>query len=94
MFLMCQPLKQKGKQFGQQNRVYLGIAEELQFRICKLWQTIGKSGEQRRGKGAVGRGCSEGKFIGGEQSLGLWQFLIGWIVAGQGENLPSFCWGV
>lgn len=30
-------------------RVYLGVAEGLQFETCKLWQTIGKSGEERRG---------------------------------------------
>ena len=28
--------------------VDLGIAEEFQFRICKLWQTIDKTGEQKR----------------------------------------------
>ena len=27
---------------------FSGIAEELQFRTCKLWQTIGKSEEQRQ----------------------------------------------
>lgn len=43
------------------------MAEEWQFKVCRLWQTIGKSGYQRRGtllyreKDDVGKGCFEGK---------------------------------
>lgn len=49
---------------------YLGLAVELQFGTCKLWQTISKSGEQRRGirlyrgKGETGRGCFRHESIG------------------------------
>lgn len=49
LFSYCQPLKQKGKQFGQEHWVYLAIIEESQFETCKLWRTIGKSRKQRRG---------------------------------------------
>ena len=54
------------------SRVYSGIAEESQFRTCKLWRTRGKSREQRRemifygGKKEVGRGYFEQKIIGGD----------------------------
>ena len=47
-----------------------------------------------RGKGEIGRGSSEGMFIGGEQGLLLWQFLFGLVVADQGEDLPSSCLGM
>lgn len=56
--------------------VYSGIAEEMQSGTCKLWQTIGNSGEQRRRmcfyrvRKEIGKGSSEGKFLGGEQELG------------------------
>lgn len=73
--------------------VYLGIAEELQFGTHKLWQTIGKSGDQRKGtllgreKEEVGRGYFKGKKahwrkvrVQGGDSVSLaelWYFLIG-----------------
>lgn len=40
--------KEKGKQCSQQNQVKSEIAKELQFRTIKLWETKGKSGEQKR----------------------------------------------
>lgn len=47
------------------------MAEELQFRTCKLWQTIGKPGKHRTTllymEKEVGKGCSEPKTIGGKQ---------------------------
>ena len=55
------------------------MAEELQFRTCKLWQTIAKSREYRRGalfyrgKEEFGRGCFETRFVGGEREF--------WVVA-------------
>lgn len=67
----------------------MAIAEELQFRTGKLWQIVGKSGDQRRGKllyrikEEVGRVHFELKSIEGrklrvEGSLAeLWYFLIG-----------------
>lgn len=30
-------------------QVYLRTAKELQFRMCMLWRTVGKSNNQRRG---------------------------------------------
>lgn len=42
------------------------MSEEWQFKTCRLWQTIGKSGDQRRGtllyreKDDIGKGCFEG----------------------------------
>lgn len=56
---------------------YLGITEELQFGMSKLWKTIGKSREQRqsmpfyRGKEEVGKNCFEQKFVGSK-----WEFKV------------------
>lgn len=55
--------------------LYSGIGEELQFGTHKLWQTIGKSGDQRTGKlvyrekEEIGKGCLESKSIGGKQEI-------------------------
>ena len=50
------------------------MAEELQFRTCKLRQTTGKPGKHRRTtllymEKEVGKGCSEPKTIGGKQEF-------------------------
>lgn len=57
-------LKIRHQLFYQQKWVYLWIAEELQFRTCKLWQTIIQVlvflGEQRKGTLQRKRGSLEG----------------------------------
>lgn len=51
---------------------YSQIAKKLQLRTFILWQTIDKSGEQKRGasfyrgKEEAGRSCFEQKFVGGK----------------------------
>lgn len=87
-----QALIPKGKQFSQQNWAYLRLAEELQFRACKLWQTIGKSGGQRKGNFFY-RGKGEGLIW----RTVHWRKARVWFVVASpwlgchwaGENLPS-----
>ena len=51
----------------------MGIAEELQFKTCRLWQILGKSEDQRKGKlfyrekEEAGRGYFELKSIEGRK---------------------------
>ena len=59
-------LKSKTAIILMEKWVYLGLAEEFQFGTQKLWQTIGMSGDQRRGtllggEEEVGRGGFKGK---------------------------------
>lgn len=51
----------------------LGIAEELQFGTCKLWQTIGKMGNERRGnkkKRTLGEAALKGSTLQESQNSG------------------------
>lgn len=73
--------------------VFSGIAEELQWRLCILWWTVGKSREQRRETSIYrGKDCLERKSIRGEGDFRVvstshqWcgvVVLVGWFVASE-----------
>ena len=68
----CAELKKVNwPEFYPQNKFIWEQVKELQFRICTLWRTIGKSREQRRGacfyreKGELGEAVINENSIGG-----------------------------
>ena len=55
---------------------FFGNSKELQFKTSKLWQTIGKSGEQRRGENRGEKGGDWGGCGGSSLAAALGQLVF------------------